>query len=75
MKIIGCDYHPSYQQIAMGEQTEHRLTHDGGQVLEFYQNLAGPVRVQLGIHSGLSAFSPTWDMNCGSGKRERSAPL
>jgi len=50
MKIIGCDYHPSYQQIAMvdtetGEQTEHRLTHDGSQVLEFYQSLAGPVRV------------------------------
>jgi transposase len=52
MKIIGCDYHPSYQQIAMvdtetGEQTEHRLTHDGGQVLEFYQNLVGPVRVGM----------------------------
>ena len=32
MKIIGCDYHPSYQQIAMvdtetGEETEHRLSH------------------------------------------------
>jgi hypothetical protein len=36
MKIIGCDFHPSFQQIAMvdtetGETSERRLLHaDGG---------------------------------------------
>jgi hypothetical protein len=35
MKIIGCDYHPSFQQIAMvdldtGEYVELRLLHAGG---------------------------------------------
>ena len=34
MKIIGCDFHPGYQYIAMldknsGELTERRLSHSG----------------------------------------------
>ncbi len=34
MKIIGCDFHPSFQQIAMvdtetGEQSEKKLTRGG----------------------------------------------
>ena len=36
MKIIGCDFHPSYQQIAMldretGEWSEGKLVHAGGE--------------------------------------------
>src|SRR5271165_6323167 len=50
MKIIGCDYHPSFQQIAMldldtGEYTELRLLHAGGEAQRFYESLRGPVRV------------------------------
>ncbi len=44
MKIIGCDFHPSFQQIAMvdtetGEHTEQRLTR--GEAAEFYRGLSG----------------------------------
>jgi transposase len=46
MKIIGCDFHPSYQQIAMvdtetGELWEGRLEHEQGEALRFYQALQG----------------------------------
>jgi transposase len=54
MKIIGCDFHPGYQQIAMldkstGEVTERRLSHSeqGAEAKKFYLGLAGPVRVGL----------------------------
>ena len=54
MKIIGCDFHPGYQQIAMldkstGEVTEKRLSHSeqGAEAKKFYLGLAGPVRVGL----------------------------
>lgn len=52
MKIIGCDFHPSYQQIAMldeetGEVTERRLLHADGEAQRFYESLTGPVRVGM----------------------------
>jgi transposase len=50
MKIIGCDFHPSFQQIAMvdtetGEQTERRVTL--AEAAEFYRGLSGSVRVGM----------------------------
>src|SRR5947199_10321389 len=50
MKIIGCDYHPSFQQIAMldtetGELIERRLYHADGEAQRFYESLSGPVLV------------------------------
>ena len=50
MKIIGCDFHPSFQQIAMvdtetGEYTERRLTPD--EARRFYAELQGPVLVGM----------------------------
>jgi transposase len=50
MKIIGCDFHPSFQQIAMvdtetGEHVEKRLT--PAEAVPFYQQLGGPVVVGL----------------------------
>ena len=53
MKIIVCDFHPSYQQIALvdtetGEMREMRLEHEQGEARRFYQALAGqPVRVGM----------------------------
>lgn len=53
MKIIGCDFHPGYQQIAMldqetGEWVEKTLSHEAlGEVRCFYAELQGPVRVGL----------------------------
>lgn len=50
MKIVGCDYHPSRQQIAMvdtetGTMTEKKLLHAGGEAERFYESLPGPVLV------------------------------
>lgn len=50
MKIIGCDFHPSFQQIAMvdtetGEQTESKLTRS--EAIRFYGELSGPVVVGM----------------------------
>jgi transposase len=50
MKIVGCDLHTRYQQIAMldietGELIERRLEHSHGEARAFYANLQGPVRV------------------------------
>ncbi len=52
MLIIGCDFHPSVQQVAVldtesGRRWEGRLTHEGGQVGKFYAELPRPVRVGL----------------------------
>ena len=66
MLTIGCDYHPSVQQIAMmdsetGEYDEHRLKHSDGEAEKFYRDLklkAVKVRVgweQLGIGGGSNA--------------------
>ena len=50
MKIVGCDLHTRYQQIAMldtetGELMERRLEHAQGEARGFYASLQGPVRV------------------------------
>jgi transposase len=50
MKIIGCDFHPSFQQIAMldtetGEQIEKRLT--PAEAVQFYSQLPGLVWVGM----------------------------
>ncbi len=52
MKIIGCDFHPSFQQIAMvdtetGEMMKRRLCHAGGEAERFYELLSGPVLVGI----------------------------
>jgi transposase len=50
MKIIGCDYHPSFQQIAMvdtetGEEIKMKLSHSNGEAQRFYESLSGEVLV------------------------------
>jgi transposase len=52
MKIVGCDLHTRYQQIAMldqetGELIERRLEHESGEARAFYASLEGPVRVGI----------------------------
>jgi len=54
MKIIGCDFHPSFQQIAMldtvtGELVERKLQHPE-QATRFYESLAGE-EVLVGLES------------------------
>lgn len=52
MKIIGCDFHPSFQEIAMvdtdtGELTQRRLLHGEGEAQRFYEGLSGPLLVGI----------------------------
>jgi transposase len=57
MRIIGCDYHPSVQQIAWvdtetGEYGESRLLHSNGEAEKFYRDLKEKgVRVRVGIEA------------------------
>jgi transposase len=57
MRIIGCDYHPSVQQIAMidtetGDYTEQRLKHSDGEAEKLYRDLAlRAVKVRVGLET------------------------
>jgi transposase len=52
MMIIGCDYHPSWQQIAWvetetGETGERKLMHADGEAERFYRQLAAPALIGM----------------------------
>jgi transposase len=52
MMIIGCDFHPSWQQIAWldsetGEVGEQKLGHGSGEAKQFYEKLPAPVLVGM----------------------------
>ena len=57
MVIIGCDYHPSVQQIAMvdtetGDYSEHRLKHSNGEAQKFYRDLkVHSPQIRVGIEA------------------------
>jgi transposase len=55
MTIIGCDFHPSFQQIAWvdketGECGERRLPHANGEAASFYRSLQGK-KVCVGVEA------------------------
>lgn len=52
MKIVGCDFHPSFQQVAIldlstGEVRELKLMHATGEAERFYRELKAPVLVGM----------------------------
>lgn len=52
MKIVGCDFHPSFQQIAIfdtttGEIEQRRLGHNDGEAEQFYRELVGPALIGI----------------------------
>ena len=52
MKIVGCDFHPSFQQIAIldtvsGEIEERRLVHKDGEAEQFYGELEAPALIGM----------------------------
>jgi hypothetical protein len=57
MLIIGCDYHPSVQQIALvdtetGDYGEYRLKHSNGEADKFYRDLKlRGVSVRVGLEA------------------------
>jgi len=73
MWIIGCDFHPRYQQIAAwnqatGEFVERRLSHEGREAAIFYESL--PPGALIGMeataqHSGSSACWNAVGTRCG----------
>ncbi len=55
MLIVGCDFHPSWQQVAVfdpgtGEVTERRLVNGTGEAEAFYQQLPSPSLI--GVEAG-----------------------
>jgi hypothetical protein len=60
MMIIGCDYHPSWQQTcwldtATGETGELKLEHASGEAEKFYRGLSG--HVLIGMESRRGKYS------------------
>ncbi len=52
MKIVGCDFHPRWQQVAIfdgetGEVSEHKLLNGDGEAERFYGGLEAPVLVGI----------------------------
>lgn len=52
MKIVGCDFHPSFQQIAVldtstGEIEQRRLVHSDGEAERYYRQLEGPALIGM----------------------------
>jgi len=52
MMIIGCDFHPSWQQVAWvdtetGETEEKKLVHASGEAEKFYRQLPGPALIGM----------------------------
>jgi transposase len=52
MRIIGCDYHPSWQQICWvdtitGETEEKKLEHASGEAVRFYRGLREPALIGM----------------------------
>jgi transposase len=52
MIVIGCDYHPSWQQISFldtltGETGEKKLEHASGEAEKFYRGLPGPALIGM----------------------------
>ena len=52
MMIIGCDFHPSWQQVSWldsetGEVGEQKLVHARGDAKRFYEQLAAPVLIGM----------------------------
>lgn len=52
MIVIGCDYHPSWQQICFldtvtGESMEKKLEHASGEAEKYYRGLPGPALIGM----------------------------
>ena len=52
MIILGCDFHPSWQQVSWldtetGETGEQQLVHAEGQAQQFYQGVSAPVLIGM----------------------------
>src|SRR5437899_1872810 len=84
MIIIGCDYHPGFQQIAFvdtgtGEWNERKLgtarkRSSSTASSKCAEKQCGLGWKPVGMRGGLSGYSPSCSLSCGSGMQLRSAP-
>jgi len=61
MVLIGCDFHPSWQQVswldaATGEGGDQQLVHAPGETEKFYRQFAAPARIGLEATSNCQWF-------------------
>src|SRR5947208_16792165 len=83
MMLIGCDFHPSWQQVSWldvetGETGEQKLVHARGEAKQFYEQLAAPVLTAWKLRatvSGSLSWSRIWGTRSGSEMRRRSGPV
>jgi hypothetical protein len=86
--IIGCDFHPSWQQVSWldsetGETGEQKLVHASGEARMFYQQLAAPVLIGMEATGNSQWFIELvedlgyeiWGTRSGSEMRRRSGPV
>lgn len=71
MVIIGCDFHPSYQQIALldtetGTIEEHKRAHATEEAERFYRRLAMPALVGIEAVRNDQWFFSSCSSGCGA---------
>ena len=83
MRILGCDFHPSWQQIAWvetetGESGERKLVKGDGEAERFYRGLGMPALVGVGAGGRSQWFVEllccSWNTRCGWAMQRRSVP-
>ena len=82
MVLIGCDFHPSWQQVCWldletGETEESKLVHAPGAAETYYRRFPAPARMGLESTGNCPWFVDLlakMGMRCGSGTRRRFAP-
>ena len=73
MMIIGCDFHPSWQQVSWldtetGETGEQKLVQASGDAERFYREVPGPALIGMeatGNFIGWWTCWPNWATSCG----------
>ena len=82
MTIVGCDFHPAWQQVAVldtetGEIRELKLENGNGEAERFYRQLGSPALIgfeAVATRSGLRICWIDWDMKCGWEMQPPSEP-
>ncbi len=65
MKIVGCDFHPGHQQIAVldtftGEVKKFKLMHGEGEAERFYRELEAPALIGMESVGNSLWFVSSW---------------
>ena len=63
MTIVGCDFHPGWQHVAVfdsesGEIRELKLTKGNGEVERFYRSSIGKTKIDFGKEGGQTGDLP-----------------